>query len=374
VASTITNRYTPDPPRTKLPVQRAWLYRPTTEWMYSHHAHLTFFNGRYLAMWSNGRVDEDAPGQRVLLSASEDFTDWSEPRPLIDTRQGKHSELVLTAAGWHEHNGTLVAYAGQYEYTPDALKDGPRTSGDKGHQDTTLRARTTTDGQHWSDLIDLKLPIVPNFGPQPTATGRLIISGNISYPYTDDPSGLSGWTMTGIYPPAMAEAVYDDSEGFGKVARAAGWPVAPCEGSFFQTDDGAIHMLLRTGTNHLWLTESRNDGASWSAPRPTDFTDNVAKFHFGRLPDGRFYYVGNPDPQPKWARCPLVLSLSDDGAAFGCHYILADEPYEMKTEGRYKGGQYGYPHTIIHDGHLCVICSRQKEAVEVLRTPLDALS
>ncbi len=45
----------------------------------------------------------------------------------------------------------------------------------------------------------------------------------------------------------------------------------------------------------------------------------------------------------------------------------------MQRPGRYKGGEYGYPHTVIHDGFLYVIISRQKEGVEVLRTPLAEL-
>jgi hypothetical protein len=148
-----------------------------------------------------------------------------------------------------------------------------------------------------------------------------------------------------------------------------------CEGSFYQTDDGVLHMLLRSDTARLWLTESRDDGVTWSAPVPTQFTDNATKFHFGRLPDGRFYYVGCPDPEPPWQRCPLVLSLSRDGVQFSRHFILAgaDTPYTRRRDGVCKGGDYGYPHTLIHGDALHVIVSRRKEAVEVLSVPLAAL-
>jgi hypothetical protein len=44
-----------------------------------------------------------------------------------------------------------------------------------------------------------------------------------------------------------------------------------------------------------------------------------------------------------------------------------------RQPGRWKGGEYGYPHTMVHDGYLCVIISRQKEAVEVLRVVLTEL-
>lgn len=356
-----------------LPVESAWLYRPEGEWTYSHHPHLTHFNGRYYAIWSNGRRDEDAPGQRVLVASSADFRTWSAPTPLLDVLRGKHSDLVLTAAGFHQHAGCLVAYIGCYEYRPECLDHGQRRPGDKGHMDTTLLAMTSTDGMHWEGPLDLRLPIVPNHGPQRTASGRLIISGNISFPYTDDPCGLRHWRMAGIYPPSMASTIVDDSESFWQVKEAMGWPVGLCEGSFYQTPDGVLQMLLRSNTNRLWLTASRDDGAAWSAPAPTPFTDNATKFHFGRLPDGRFYYVGCPDPEPLWQRCPLVLSLSADGVCFDRHFILGDTPYAMRAEGMHKGGQYGYPHSLVHDGALHVIISRRKEAVEALRVPLDAL-
>jgi len=371
--SPITNCYDADEQVPRLDVESVFLYRPETQWTYSHHPHITHFAGRLHAIWSNGRENEDDVGQRVLTAQSDDFLHWSGPAPLVDSLRGKHSELVLTPDGFHEHAGTLVAYFSQYEYRAECLEGGKRRPGDRGHQDTSLFALTTRDGERWSAPIELGLPINPNHGPQPTASGRLIISGNISFPYTDDPSGLGGWTMTGIYPPEMAGELYDDSEGFWIVKERAGWPVGLCEGSFYQTDDGVLHMLLRSGTSRLWVTESRDDGASWSEPVETDFTDNVTKFHLGRLPDGRFYHVGCPDPEPRGARWPLVLSLSEDGVRFDRHFILGDDHYEMRREGLHKGGDYGYPHTMLHEGRLYVIVSRRKEAVEVLRTPLAAL-
>ena len=172
----------------------------------------------------------------------------------------------------------------------------------------------------------------------------------------------------------MAATVFDDPEGFWHVRKAMNWPYGLCEGSFYQTDDGILHMLLRMSRPspdilpRLWVTESADDGKTWSAPTQTDFTDNDTKFHLGRLPDGRFYHVGNPDPQPPYERKRLVLSLSEDGMKFDAHHLLADEQYTMKQAGRSKHGQYGYPHTLIHEEWLYVIVSRCKEAVEVIRT------
>lgn len=89
------------------------------------------------------------------------------------------------------------------------------------------------------------------------------------------------------------------------------------------------------------------------------------------MPDGRFYYVGNPIGG---GRTPLALSLSCDGVRFDQHFILGDTHYERRKAGRHKGGEYGYPHSIIHEGYLYVIVSRQKEAVEILRVALADLN
>jgi hypothetical protein len=370
----ITNR-SDSPVRPRLPVEKAFLYRPVHEWTYSHHASIAFFKGSYYAIWSNGREHEDCPGQRILIASSPDFEHWSEPRALVGPLPGKHSELVLTAAGLHQYNGTLVAYYGQYEYGPQTLQTGVRMAQD--HQDTSLWAMTTSDGLTWGQPLDMHAPIVPNHGPQPTRSGRLVISGNISFPYSDDPTGLSGWQMTGVYPPELQAEIFDDSQSFWSVQAHMGWPAGLCEGSFYQTDDGLLHMLLRTTgpgyAGKLWQTESADDGTTWRPPIESDFSDNNTKFHFGRLPDGRFYYVGCPDPLPRGARLPLVVSLSEDGIHFNRHSILADEPYQMQREGLHKGGTYGYPHTMIHDGYLHAIFSLRKEAVAVLRVALSQL-
>jgi len=371
-AAVIDNAFNPDEKPPKLAVDSVFLYEPAGTWTYSHHPSLTYFKGRFYAMWSNGRADEDAPGQRVLYCSSADFVQWTPPEPLVGPLPGAHAEMVLTASGFHVHEGTLVAYAGRYEYAADHLQDGQRKREDAAHRNTGLMALTSTDGAHWSEPRDLRLPVVPNHPPQATQSGRLIISGNVAFPYTDNPNGLDGWQLAGIYPPEMAGALFDDSEGFRVVQKRAGWPVGLCEGSFYQTDDGVLHMLLRSGTPVLWTTESADNGAHWAPPQPTAFSDDAAKFHCGRLPDGRFYHVGNTDP--RGSRNPLVLSLSRDGIRFDRHYVLADTPHEMKYPGLHKGGVYGYPHSMVRDGNLYVIVSICKESVLVMRAALDQLA
>lgn len=360
VAAQVSNTYVSAAGLPYLHPERSMIYVPDTSWLYAHHPAITFFKGRYIAMWSNGMKDEDNPGQRVVFSVSKDFKKWSAPSVLSDPGVYKDDTLnVLTAAGFHQFGDSLVAYYG--EYSPQ------RTN-------THLWARVSADGLTWSAPRDLNLPVNPNFGPQKTASGRLIISGNFSFPFTDDPTGLTGWKMNSFYPADLYSQ--DNPATFYKPAEKSGYPPL-CEGSFFQTADETINMLMRvTGKGwkgKLWITKSTDDGESWSKPEEAPFSDNDSKFHFGKLPDGRYYYVGIPDTLQHYARTPLVISLSADGRSFNKHFIIADELYALKKEGLWKGGQYGYPHTMIKDGYMYVIVSRQKEAVEILRFRLNKL-
>ena len=358
--SAISNNYKDEKGLTHLTIERAMIYSPQKSWLYNHHAAIIHFKNKLYAFWSDGLIGEDSPGQRVVYSTSADFKHWSPIKVLASPSKNKSDTLnILTAAGTYQFKDTLVAYYGEYE---------------QHRTNTHLWARYTTDGQHWSKPIDLHIPLIPNHGPEATNSGRLIISGNFSFPYTDDHTSLSGWKMSSFYPKDFY--TQDNSATF--YAPSARWNLPPlCEGSFFETDDNVLHMLLRvTGKGwkgKLWLTESKDDGLSWSKPTETNFTDNDSKFHFGRLPDKRFYYVGIPDTLHHYDRNPLVLALSDNGKQFDKQYIIADEPYQLKQAGLYKGGQYGYPHTMFWQGYMYVIVSRQKESIEVLRFKLDQL-
>jgi len=350
--------------RVRRPVQAQMsvLYRPEADdWSYSHHASICCFKGRLYAMWSNGEVNEDDFGQRVLYCMSDDGSAWTEPKPLFESMPGTS---VLTAAGFHVFGDRIAAYAGYYAYSEQMIgEDGRRKIGDMAHERTTLYRIESEDGENWTEPVDLRVPVVPNHGPQPIRGGRLMISGNIVFPYTDDPSGATGWTLTGT-PPFPYEPLFDDSEAIW--LRAKKYEIEwACEGSFFQTDDGVIHMLQRSLKRKLLVTESRDDGKTWSESEWTDFTDCGSKFHCGRLPDGRFYVVSSPDAASP--RCPLVISISRDGEDFDREWIVDDEVRKLRTPGLHKGGIYGYPHTMICGDSLYIICSINKEDVHVYR-------
>jgi len=370
--SDINNSSFPERIAKHLSVERTWLYQPETDWFYSHHPYLAYFAGEYHAIWSSGRIDEDSPGQRIAHCVSTDLSTWSDPTPLVDSTMGVNLELILTSGGFHVHEGGMNVYVGEYEVPASALDDEGRMKPDIFPRlRVRLRAVATKDGRSWSAPIDQEVCLLANHGPFALKSGRLILPGHTMFPYTDDSSGLSGWTPAGIYPDDPGQAPIDHNPE--ALETRVAWPIKPCEASGYQTDDGVIHMLLRSATPWLWVTESFDEGRTYSSIRPTRFSDNVSRFQFGRLPDGRFFYLGTPD-QTGGSRWRLVVSLSDDGISFDRHYVLVDDAdYVKKKQGLYKGGNFGYPHMLVHDGTLLAIVSRQKESVEVYRTSLSAL-
>src|SRR5947209_1421987 len=60
-----------------LTIGRALVYSPDTEWLYNHHPSIIHFKNKFIAIWSNGFIDEDSPGQRVTYAISSDFVHWS---------------------------------------------------------------------------------------------------------------------------------------------------------------------------------------------------------------------------------------------------------------------------------------------------------
>lgn len=373
---TFTSTYTQENAQ-KLSCPRVCLYDAHRhERHFCHHGHIGSYQGRLYAMWSNGFAGEGEIGQRILYAVSADGRSWSEPKVLLENVPGKKTMATLVPAGWLAHEDKLIAYAGAFEYAfPERRQmdgGGQFRYGVKCTR-TRLLALMSVDGAVWSPPLDMGVPLCPNMGPQRLQSGRLLITGNWAHARSDDPSGLSGWQMSGY---CADEASWptpyrDDPFALWEVSRAMGYPGALCEGAFLQTPDGVIHMLHRSYTPWLYESQSRDDGVSWSQPVRTALPDGNSKFFLGTLPDGRYLYIGNPGPGSN--RCPLVLSLSKDHKTFDRHYILEDTPTARKYPGVFKNGMYAYPHAVVHGDSLHVIYTLWKEDVFVQTIPLALL-
>jgi len=312
---------------------------------FSHHPNLVAFGGALYLMWSNGRVHEDSPGQRILYSRSADGLAWSRPRPLADDRDG---EGICVAAGWTTHGDTLVAF---YSVT----------GGENFHPDTALYAITSKDGETWSERRRLTSGFFIE-SPRRLPGGGLLIAGEsvgearekrrMRILYTEDESGLSGWQEARIEPGELETYQYT-------------------EPSFFSRPDGTLVAAFRTMTGHLYASVSGDAGRSWTTPVATNYPDATARFWAGNLPDGRAVLVGNP--LPRGDRSLLALAVSRDGVSFDRAWLVRGEPTSMKHEGQHKLDGWQYPNGLVWGDHLLVAHSVNKEDVALTRIPLSAL-
>ena len=372
----------------KLPLDEICVFRGRPGAAYNHHHQVVFDRGRLYVSWSDGIVGEDNPGQRMLFATSEDDgKSWSSEQQI--TPKPPEETSVFTAMGIRPYRDHLVAYYGHYAWTPLAYDENgqrywpeEKYQGDSTkwlHRDIYTAVRISDDGgRAWGPPRRIIDGFVPNLRPSPTSSGRLIIPGNISFPYTDDPAGIHHWKRVGI--PRLPKWTVDDPEGFLKACSARQDPINYCEASFFQTDDKKIHMMLRTAVfahhHHnglLAVTESMDNGQTWSEPMLTSYTDCSCRFQFGRLPDGRFYGLSCPDP--KGGRNPLVLAISKDGVNFDRHYVLGDiKMAKPRMPGNDKGGAFGYPTCDIANNNMYIVYSRSKEDINFMRLPLSAIA
>ena len=373
---------------TKLDLEEICVFRGPPGGAYNHHHQILFDRGRLYASWSNGIVNEDNPGQRMLFSVSDnDGKTWSPEAQITPPPIEKTS--TYTAEGIRAYQGKLIAYYGHYGYTDlsldrngvpntKCLNDYRASPTEWVHSNIFASLRISNDaGRTWEPPVRIIERFVPNLRPFPTRSGRLIMPGNITYPYTDDPAGIQGWKSTGL--PRLPIWVADDPEGFHKACFYRHDPRNYAEASFYQTDDGVIHMMQRIDAippnereGLLAVTESVDNGETWSEPMLTSYTDCACRFQFGRLPDGRFF--GLSCPNPKGNRTPLVLATSRDGVVFDQHYELGDvSGTKPRIPGNAKGGVYGYPSCDIANGKMYIIFSRNKEDIYFSRLDLSAL-
>ena len=347
--------------------ETARIYTPDgtdSAWYYSHHTFMTEFKGKYYAVYSSGNRNEDDCRQRIMMATSDNFTDW-EVKVFQDSRYGQHSEMVLYCMGIYTDGETLSVMFDSWEYGLDGLRKN-ENGGDlrPEHGTGSLSYRKgpyitqSTDGVNWSEPVVMGgnidgLLLAGNLSVFQISTGRYIWPGFAALSYSDDQTLKNGWVGINTF---LADGEQE---------------CTLTESAVYEHENGTLFCFSRTGggAKTIVVAASTDGGTTWTDAYHTNFLNIGSKFQFGRLPDGRYYYLGNSDT----ARSSIVLMVSEDGINFNEWYVLMDEDYTMMKDGMYKGGLYGYPTSYFDDNYMYVIYSLRKESVEVLRVPLAAI-
>lgn len=377
--SPITNRWGGVAP-VKLDVEHVPVFRGREGQAFNHQAQLSFDGTRVYATWSSCARDEEEAGQQMVMAVSDDVgRTWSAPSVVAPSRPGRYARSVVVSSGTRIAGDTIVAYYGEWErFEPNRHKEREAARWDAGGHtvfDVRTEARVSRDrGRTWSAPM---LVVRNQFGfmpPSATRSGRLILPAHLTCAITDDAMGLVGWERRAL--PGLPPDYLDDWYSHRRGAAILGLAHRFNEASFYETDDGVVHMMLRNenGTR-MGVAESRDDGNTWSRPRLTGFTNSVSRSHFGRLPDGRFFCANCPAPARDGAapttrtpRTPVVLALCDDGVVFDRHYVIGDDAQgEPRIPGYLKHGRYGYPFLAVAGDTALVVYSTNKEDINLAR-------
>ena len=335
----------------KAPVQRARVYTGNREsGSYNHHSQLVKFKERYYLAFSNGFINEEAPGQRVAVSSSEDGLHWSPALTAVagDVRKG----VIKNTVGLYADKEEMILYCWSEVAVRNAKLPGMRRIEARSVHVDTFASR---DGKVWKlrrkNIFGQREGQVLMFeAPRATREGLL----------------LAGGTRKG--PVAF---LWEASEPAGK-ATIVKMPTPSSEGVFpygeetwYQTDDGTIIMFWRDEgcSERLYVNTSPDGGRTWTRPVISDFPDSMARVYAGRLSDGRYYLVGNSYPK-LLDRMHLMISISEDGYKFGKMFTLLDDPSAQRTKGLLKGHGYQYPCCLADKDKLLVAYSVNKEDIE----------
>jgi hypothetical protein len=241
---------------------------------FNHQAQLSWDGERMYATWSSCARDEEEAGQHGVMAVSDDVgRTWSKPTVVAPSRPGRFAPSVVVSSGTRVVGDVLVAYYGEWERF-EAARDKEREAArwnEGGHSvfDVRTEARLSRNGgETWSEPM---VVIRDQFGfmpPMAIRSGRLILPAHLTCAITDDPMGLIGWERTGL--PGLPPGYLDDWYSHKRGAAILGLDHRFNEAHCYQTDDGVVHMMLRNenGTR-MGVTESRDDGRTWSRPRLT---------------------------------------------------------------------------------------------------------
>ena len=337
-----------DWPIPRLPFERHRVF--TGMWgkgTYNHHTCLTKWRGRYVVAFSNCERDEERPGQRTMLTFSDDLRVWTDAVEIVPGDKAKG--VVRNTGGIYADADKIVVYVmTRWDMKP------ANTRGMTSYEGSQLRmdAFVSTDGTKWEEHRDIVHEGWIFEGPRPTREGKLLVSG-----------ARDGQPLAYLWHAADPAAT---PEVFEMPRTDPGMSLFHAEASWYQLDSGRIMMFWRDegATERLAFTCSDDGGRTWMKPTVTDIPDSMSRIYAGRLSDGRYYLIGNTWPK-LLDRMHLMLSISDDGQTFNEIYTLVDDPTSQRAVGLLKADGYQYPCCMVEKDRLIVGYSVNKEDIEV---------
>lgn len=335
-----------------------WQPQSQADGGYNHYACLIHFKGQFFTMWANNSMGEDAPGQRVLFSRSNDWQSWQAPQELFPApgpvKPRSEDGIHLKPDRWAIVNDILYAItyvhgAGRYPIARSVDENGVLG-------DPFLVTSLPTDGTLPEFMIGLS-----------TLTNPVATKILDWYKTTDQ---VSWWAAS--------------NEGVQRTGRDGATLIESF--SYRAKDGGRVLMLRNWGTSSNPVHNNRmyvcfNNGTSgWGIPYPTDIPDAPSRAQAVTLADGTVLLIGNQNvsefDKPVYLdRDPMTISVSKDGYSFDRVYALrtgSPTGYRIPGVGGRNPG-FAYSSSIIFDNYLYTLYSIGKEDMAITRVPLAAI-
>ncbi len=299
--------------------------------------------------------DRDCQGNNFSMNDNENISDdviFTEV-PIFKSIEGRIGHHCATITSFDD--GELLAcwysYAGPGELDDSAIYLSRKFSGEENWSEPILIAKhSEKDGNpvlySEGDKVWLFQAVTP-FGWDST---RIIlrISEDRGYTWSDDISVSGVYGLNVKYPPIRLSSgklllgAYDevgDRSVFLVSSDGTKWKFLSSicsnpgniQPSIVQLSDNRILSIMRNvGKGWLWVSESANEGASWSEPIDSGFPNPASAAQLYRLSNGHLILIYN-DSNEK--RSPLTVALSvDEGKTW---------PYKKNlVEG---DGEFSYP-------------------------------
>ena len=335
---------------------------------YNHHATMVRYNGLYYAMWSNQPYGEDAPGQRVLYSVSNDGKNWKPFRelfsPMHPVTSWENTGINLSANHWFVQDGKLYARAWCGATVAWSDRDQTREV-QKRTVEFCYAVRKKYNYLYREILPGGTLGPVASFTPEELPDDILVPVGN----------------MRELYPEFVETPLKPETS---DIIKSCGRRL--CEPVYYKTPDGEQVLIFRDDnfSHRKWVSFSK-DWKTWTPAAPTDIPDSPSASAVLTLEDGTILLFGNhmapkfdSDKPRHYGRDPLMVSISRDGKQFTKTYAVRSGKVEYSVppemvKGRGGGGAQ-YPSVILENGTVFVIYSMGKEDIWVSTFPLSSVS
>jgi predicted neuraminidase len=142
-------------------------------------------------------------------------------------------------------------------------------------------------------------------------------------------------------------------------------PVVPPAGGIIQPvivpmEGKHLRFFARSNMGRICVSDSYDEGITWSPAKPTDLPNPSAGIDVVRLKDGRFVMIYNHTER---GRTPLNLAVSGDGEKWTRFYDLEKDP-----------GEYSYPAMVqAADGSLHITYTWRRQKIKYVNFPLASV-